>query len=91
MGYFVLVLVLVLVLDPPVLPGLPVLSGLPVAGACIAPPPRRMIGRACRCGVRAALESERGGEAASTTQTPGTDAKRSVWPPRVAHYVRKRF
>jgi hypothetical protein len=31
MGYFVLVLVLVL--DPPVLPGLPVLSGLPVAGA----------------------------------------------------------
>ena len=24
-------------------------------------------------------------------QTPGTAAKRSIWPPRVAHYVRKRF
>ena len=45
--------------------------------------------RGRRCG--AALEPARGGNAAYTSRTPGTDAKRSVRPPRAAHYVRKRF
>jgi len=69
----------------PVLPILPVLPGLPPASAPYQLP-RRMAGGARRCG--AALEPAHGGDAASTSRTPGIDAKRSVRPPRAAHVVR---